>query len=168
MKNQNKVQYPILGFLIQSSMSGYELKKQMELSVANFMSPSFGNIYPTLKYLEECGFIEATEVQGPRHKKVFTATASGEKHFLTWLTSDPDEPFLARVFFMNLISAKERTQLIQQHIDALIQEIHHLNYLEENYRDIMGDYPYQTLLYGRYIYQKEIEYYQTLLKGEKE
>ena len=167
MKNQNKVQFIILGFLIQIPLSGYELKKRMELSVANFMSPSFGNIYPTLKYLAEKGFITSSQEEGLRHKKVYTATVSGTTHFLKWLTSDPDEPFLARVFFMNLIAKEERTKLIEKHIEGLNEELRHLTFLEENYGDIMGEFPYQTLSYGKYITQKEVEYYQKRLKGEK-
>lgn len=166
MKNQNKVQYIILGFLIQIPLSGYELKKRMELSVANFMRPSFGNIYPTLKYLEEQGYLEASE-EGLRHKKVYTATASGKTHFLKWLTSEPDEPFLARVFFMNLISKEDRAKLIQKHIDQLKDELKHLNFLEANYGEMMGEFPYQTLSYGKYITQKEVAYYQRLLKGDQ-
>ena len=166
MKNQNKVQYPILGYLIQVPMSGYDLKKQMDLSVANFMSPSFGNIYPTLKALENKGYITATEPENKRGKKIYSVTKKGQTHFLTWLKSPPDEPFLARVFFMNLLHKEERIDLITQYIKMLQDEINHLNELETKYRPYMGDYPYQTLLFGKYIYQKELEYYQAMHKGE--
>jgi len=167
MKNQNKVQFPILGFLIQTPMSGYDLKKQMDISVANFMSPSFGNIYPTLKSLEKKGFIKATQPKNKRGKKIYTVTPAGQTHFLDWLSSPPDDPFLARVFFMNLLNKEERITLIDQYIKSLEAELNHLDHLEKNYRPIMGDYPYQTLQFGKYIYQKELEYYQAMQEGEK-
>jgi DNA-binding PadR family transcriptional regulator len=167
MKNQNKVQYPILGFLIQYPMSGYALKKQMDVSVANFMSPSFGNIYPTLNRLKEAGMIEAITQKGARKKVIYHATEKGKSHFLTWMREKPEDPFLAQVYFMNLISKEERIHLLETHIQTLNMTLHHLLQIEDEYQSVMGHYAHQTLTYGTYIYTQEIAFYQDMLEGEK-
>jgi DNA-binding PadR family transcriptional regulator len=50
---QNKIQYVMLGLLLDRPMNGYMIKQTMEISTANFIRPSYGNIYPTLKTLEK-------------------------------------------------------------------------------------------------------------------
>lgn len=168
MKNQNKVQYPILGFLIQYPMSGYALKKQMDVSVANFMSPSFGNIYPTLNRLKEAGMIEAIPQKDARKKVIYHATEKGKSHFLTWMRGKPEDPFLAQVYFMNLISKKERAKLIQSYIEEKTATVKHLEDLEKRYRKEMGHYAHQTLTNGKYIYTQEIAFYKGMLEGENQ
>ena len=51
----------VLGFLSEKSMTGYEIKKQMENSTSFFYNTSFGNIYPTLKKLEASGHATCAE-----------------------------------------------------------------------------------------------------------
>jgi len=65
---QNKIQYVMLGLLLDRPMNGYMIKQTMEISTANFIRPSYGNIYPTLKTLEKKGFIRST-IHGSSNKK---------------------------------------------------------------------------------------------------
>ncbi len=166
MKNQNKIQFLILGLLWQMPMSGYQLKKQMDVSLANFISPSFGNIYPTLKTLETSNYIEA-EVDREGHKKIiYQITPTGQTYFLSWLKSDPDEAFLAREYFMGFLTADERVQLFQKYVEKLKAQWHHLKTIEENYHDVMGKYPLHTLQYGLNAVEAEITWYEARIKGE--
>ena len=46
-----KSKYAILGMLSISPMSGYDIKKEVETSISNFWTESYGQIYPVLKSL---------------------------------------------------------------------------------------------------------------------
>jgi DNA-binding PadR family transcriptional regulator len=51
-----KSKYAILGMLSIAPMSGYDIKKQVETSISNFWSESYGQIYPALRNLaRSCG-----------------------------------------------------------------------------------------------------------------
>ena len=46
-----KSKYAILGMLSIEPMSGYDIKKEIEESISNFWTESYGQIYPVLKSL---------------------------------------------------------------------------------------------------------------------
>lgn len=166
MKSNDRITIIILGLLSQYPMSGYDLKQQMEISVSNFVRPSYGNIYPTLKKLEASQLIERLAETNARHKKVFKATAAGHNVLVKWLGSplDDSEPFLLREYFFSFISVREQNQLIQAYLLRL--EALHTRYqwIEKTYQTAMGPYPYQTLRYGLYNVQSDITWYTQLLQ----
>ncbi len=61
MKRESKTQYALLGILSQCEMNGYEIRKYIETTISFFWNESFGQIYPTLKRLEEEGLIREFE-----------------------------------------------------------------------------------------------------------
>ena len=46
-----KSKYAILGMLSIEPMSGYDIKKEVEKSISNFWTESYGQIYPVLRNL---------------------------------------------------------------------------------------------------------------------
>ena len=46
------VQSVLLGFLMNTSMTGYDLKKAFSISFSFFSGLSYGSIYPALKKME--------------------------------------------------------------------------------------------------------------------
>ena len=46
------VQSVLLGFLMRSSMTGYDLRKAFSMSFSFFSGLSYGSIYPSLKKME--------------------------------------------------------------------------------------------------------------------
>ena len=77
----------ILGFLMQKSMTGYELKKAFSISFSFFSGLSYGSIYPALKKMEQQGLITMRmEIQeGLPNKKIYTITKLGREKFLSQL-----------------------------------------------------------------------------------
>ena len=69
----------LLGFLTRGDLTGYELKGAMDESVGFFFGARYGSIYPTLRSLEEEGFVRSTlVVQSDRpNKKVYSLTPEG-------------------------------------------------------------------------------------------
>ncbi|MEH6524428.1 MAG: helix-turn-helix transcriptional regulator [Sneathiella sp.] len=57
---------PMLGLLTWRPMSGYELKQEIEGSLENYWSESFGQLYPHLRELHRSGLIEELKNRGRR------------------------------------------------------------------------------------------------------
>ena len=50
--------YVILGLLAEQPLSGYQIKKIIDIRFSFFWSESFGQIFPALKSLASEGFVE--------------------------------------------------------------------------------------------------------------
>lgn len=86
------VKFPILGFLMDSEMTGYDLKRRFRDPVGFFYRVSDGSLYPALKKLARDGLVRMrTERQGRRTRKVYSITAKGRERFLTML-EEPAAP----------------------------------------------------------------------------
>jgi len=77
------LKYALLGFLNYQPMTGYELKKFVDTSVADFWSGELSQIYSTLKQLEADSLAEVNvEVQTDRpNRKVYSITPRGRAAF---------------------------------------------------------------------------------------
>lgn len=63
MANERKMDYVILGLLSHESLTGYEIKKQVDTSLKFFWGASYGSIYPTLNGLVNDGKITKFETK---------------------------------------------------------------------------------------------------------
>jgi PadR family transcriptional regulator, regulatory protein AphA len=84
-------------------MTGYEIRQRIEMSIGNFWSESFGQIYPALNKLRHQGLVEAAET-GKKGRRVYSLTASGRKKLKAWLAlmpqpRKPRDELLLKVFF---------------------------------------------------------------------
>ncbi len=100
------LKHALLGILGYGQMTGYELKQFFDSSVQHFWNAELSQIYPTLKSLEEGGFVDMhVEVQQNRpNRKVYQITDGGRDEFLRWVRApqspaDMRDPFLIKVFF---------------------------------------------------------------------
>src|SRR5215216_5837443 len=87
MPRENKSKYALLGVLSLGPMSGYDIKKTIELSLSNFWSESYGQIYPILKSLVEEGqaTITVERQMGKPNRHVYTLTGAGREELEGWL-----------------------------------------------------------------------------------
>jgi DNA-binding PadR family transcriptional regulator len=98
--------YAILGLLSIEPMSGYDIRRNLEESLAHFWSESYGQIYPTLRKLEAGRLIAPVKhaLQDSRRRKLYTLTAAGRARLRTWL-GEPPKPqpprseLLLKLFF---------------------------------------------------------------------
>ena len=67
----------VLSLLAEQPRHGYDIIKAMEERSSGSYSPSPGIVYPTLTFLEEAGYVDATS-EG--NKKVYAITDSGRAH----------------------------------------------------------------------------------------
>jgi DNA-binding PadR family transcriptional regulator len=76
MPRQKKSQFAILGLLSWKPMSGYDIKKYIELGLSHFWSESYGQLFPTLNRFVDEGLATSREVvsAGKRKKKLYKIT----------------------------------------------------------------------------------------------
>lgn len=120
------LRHSILGLLSIQPMSGYELKKVIDESVGHFWTADQSQVYRTLTGLVEDGLASRrTVVQEERpNLHLHNATDLGLVELDRWLASPLQtppsrEPFLARLFFADRMSADE----IRELLDARRQEV---------------------------------------------
>jgi len=119
----------LLGFLMERSMTGYELKKIFSISFSFFSGLSYGSIYPALRKMEQEGLITMRmEIQdGAPNRKVYTISEAGRQAFMEALGAPfsldkAKSPFLAKLFFFAHLSPEERVAVTTNHLQT-IQEV---------------------------------------------
>ncbi len=109
--------HALLGLLAHGPKSGYDLKREFDRSVAHTWNANTSQIYPTLRQLEEQGFVTgelAADSSRPT-KTNYSLTPAGREELERWLQAPPaprhrKDPFLLRVFFLDLLSPTEQHQ----------------------------------------------------------
>lgn len=110
MSRTNRTRYTVLGCLTVEPMSGYDIKGFVDECVSHFWNESYGQIYPTLKSLEDEGKIEGHREPGERgpDRIVYEITEAGRDELAGWLR-EPAEPEMVRyehslkVFFGHVV-----------------------------------------------------------------
>ena len=163
MGKENKSRYAVLGMLSLMPMSGYDLKKYIELGTGNFWSESYGQIYPMLKQLAKegltTGHVEKQEGRPERH--VYTLTDKGWDALRHWL-AEPAEYQLARnelllkLFFGRQIQGPVSVEHVQECRTLQIQLLQYYDGIEAHLQAQFAESPHlpywlMTLSYGRHI-----------------
>lgn len=119
---KNRTRYTILGVLTHGAMSGYDVKSFIERSIGNFWHESYGQIYPTLRVLEEEGLVErATEEgRGRPDRNVYSITASGKETLREWLVlpAEPETPrheLLLKMFFGTQVEPEDNLAHVERY-----------------------------------------------------
>ncbi|HOO72904.1 MAG TPA: PadR family transcriptional regulator [Spirochaetota bacterium] len=154
----------VLGFLMKKRMTGYEIKATMGRSTNFFYNTSFGNIYPTLKKLEQSGLVLCDEeVKNGKLNKSYSITTSGRKIFLQWLSMHSEiamirDEALCRVFFFSHLEKKQIEDELNAYILRLSDQIDILKRLKKNITFENDQWRLKTLDFG-------IDYYTNLKKS---
>ena len=83
MAKEREIKFVILGFLLNDSLSGYEIGEMIKESTNNFWQESDASIYPTLKLLTKEGFVSAESVYVGKRRKKFSPSLMQEER-LFW------------------------------------------------------------------------------------
>jgi DNA-binding PadR family transcriptional regulator len=86
-RRANTSRYAILGVLSRRPMSGYDVKKLIERSIAHFWNESYGQIYPILNRLAAEGLAarRRERQRGKPDRHVYSLTAKGREALERWL-----------------------------------------------------------------------------------
>jgi len=115
---------------MESSLSGYEIKKLINARFRFFWNESYGQIYPELKKLVDAGWIEIVEQSELARKNVFyRITENGASSFGMWLLEKPDKESIRIEMLLKVYHAK--------FIDPKIIESYIKAYKEQHFNDLM-------------------------------
>jgi len=125
------LRYALLGFLNLGPTTGYDLKKQLDRSTQNFWYAGLNQIYPTLRKLEDQGWIASTvEAQEARPDRVvYRMTETGRREMLDWL-ADPLAELprgrhagLLKLFFAGYLARDEALGQLHAQLDLHRREL---------------------------------------------
>ena len=137
------IQTIMLGFLMEKSLTGYDLKQWFSRSFIFFSGVSYGSIYPALKKMEKDGLITSKlEMQeGAPNKKICTITDKGREKFHDSMRSPLPfdkykNSFMARLFFFAHLEPDERESAADEYLVQLEETraelLSHRRDVEEN------------------------------------
>ncbi len=131
--------HAILGFLEYGPMSGYDLKKNFDQSVAHFWSATQSHIYKALEDLESEGLVTSQVIQqeGKPNRKQYTIIEAGKTELRRWLATPlpmtgPRVAWLIQIFFAHNLSNEEIANLFEKRIEALRAYLSQLQAAQKN------------------------------------
>lgn len=161
-------------------MSGYDIKKAIDGSIAHFWNESFGQLYPSLKKMADEGLVlMENQQQGTKIKIVYSITDRGREVLKEWLALSPEKEqirmeSLLKIFFgynmdidvtiKHIKEMEENFKLQTAVLKEIIKEIE--GYRDENHSHI---FPILTAEYGVIYYEACLKWAaQAIEKLEKE
>ena len=111
------IELPILGFLGEKPMHGYELVQRMYAVLGFVWQPSYGALYPMLRNLERRDFVGRTgETKGfGPPKQVYSLTEKGRARFRElMLTRQTPAGVPLQVLFLDLLTPDERSEVLSR------------------------------------------------------
>jgi len=173
------LEHAILAFIEFEPMSGYDLKKVFDISVAHFWSATQSHIYKSLEGLEKKGWAAAHVIyqDGKPNRKVYEITDEGRSELRQWVITplplDPvREAFLIQIFFSHFSTNEEIATLFETRINAVRAQIETLRTvaqaaIDENAKRVGVERARQlwqiTLDYGMEYYAFELAWHEKTL-----
>jgi len=119
---QARTPYAVLGLLCWKPMSGYDIRKMVDVALTYFWSESYGQIFPTLNRLVEDGLAtkRVDPRSGGRGRQVYRATAAGRRLFMEWLQRPTAMPRLRdelklKFFLSSRGESREALRLLEEY-----------------------------------------------------
>ncbi len=132
------IKYVILGFLSETPLTGYDLKKKFSESEIFHWSGNNNQIYRTLVELHEAQLVTVeVQVQASKpSRKIYTITDTGLATLRRWLRSTPELPQFRDALLLQLAWADQLdTDALSALLTAYEDELHaHVVLLREQMR----------------------------------
>jgi DNA-binding PadR family transcriptional regulator len=170
----------VLGLLNESPMHGYELRKRLSSLLGAFRAFSYGSLYPSLRRLQEAGWIseEAPDsvpgavVRGRRGKRVYRLTAEGKEHFASLLAevgpeAYDDEGFGTRLAFFAQTRSDIRLQILEGRRQRMTEQADGMRSSLARTRERMDRYTLQLQEHGLESADREVRWLTELIESER-
>lgn len=170
MAKENKTIYAILGLLNHEGMTGYDIKKRIDNSLKFFWDASFGQIYPSLKTLEEKGWVISKNHPGKEgpERIYYSITNEGRKHLIEWLSTPVEKEqvkyeILLKLFFGSAIEPKENIKNIKEFKERNLKLLQLFQVFKNQLEQVINEdddhtYFYLTVLFGEKIQRAYLEW----------
>ena len=119
-------------------MSGYDIRKAVEESIAYFLNESYGQIYPILKQLARDGLItDHTSRSQFRNRKEYAITTAGRAALETWLGTPPRNDvvrneLLLKLFFARNAPPERSLDHLEEYRRSQAAELQHFRGMERD------------------------------------
>ncbi len=122
-----KTRYVMLGLLQQENLSGYEIKKIIDMQMTFFWQESYGQIYPELNRMQDEGLIESAEIpeeEKTRHEKnKYRITEAGTQALKSWMEHENEKDSSRSEFLLKLfLSTEKNEEEMKRHIIRFQEE----------------------------------------------
>jgi len=179
--------FAILGLLHESSMHGYELRKQLTTKIGAFRAAiSYGSLYPTLRRLQAAGFIseaaepapgppnpEAPILAGRRGRIVYTITAEGKERFQELLgstgpeTYDTDDSFGVHFAFFSRADQDTRLRILEGRRRRVEERREGLREVLSRAAERLDAYTLELQRHGLDACEREVRWLEELIANER-
>lgn len=182
MGKENKTFYVILGFLSHEDLTGYGIKKRIDLSLHYFWGAGFGQIYPSLNLMEKKGWVmkRSDNMKQKMERIVYSITEEGRKQLIIWLSSPVENEYvkyeiLLKLFFGSMLEVQKNIESIHTFKEKYSKELSVLKNYKTQLKKVQKENPDHlyfllTVLFGEKIYKAYIEWADEamkLLKGSE-
>ena len=168
MAREKRINMVILGLLSHEDLTGYDMKKRIDSSIGFFWNGSFGNIYPSLKEMEEGSLIKSAGASvGGREKIVYHITAQGKKALKEWLKEDQASnelryETLLKLFFGGGADRSTAIRNIEVFEEKVTQDLSFLKTICKSLEDYLDNddhlYYYLTASFGVETYEAYLKW----------
>lgn len=136
------LQYIILGLLGARPMSGYDIKRAFDRSLATYWNAGNSQIYTTLKGLAARGLVasELVPQDGKPDRRVYQLTDAGRAHLDAWLRRPvpvrfTKDEFLTKLFFCGQASDETALRHLEEHLRILREQLADMERVLREYGD---------------------------------
>ncbi len=127
---RNTLRSIILGLLGARPMSGYDIKRAFDRSLATYWNAGNSQIYTTLKHLAEQGLVssELIRQESRPNRRVYHLTPDGRAEFDAWLQEPVPErftkdEFLTKLFFCGQTSDEAALRHLEEHRRTVLAQL---------------------------------------------
>jgi PadR family transcriptional regulator AphA len=121
--------YAVLGLLGLGQMSGYDVVRLVEQTIAHFWTINKSHVYRELPRLEELGYVKGTSVRQDRlpDKRIYKQTAAGKKALVEWLNSPDYEAdrfrseLLVKLFFASEMDPQGLKNMLKDYRERAVE-----------------------------------------------
>jgi len=178
------LEIPILGLLNEAPMHGYELRKRLSTLLGAFRAFSYGSLYPSLRRLQEAGWIDEEDVppadagaggfgtRSRRGKRVYRLTAEGKEHFAALLAevgpdAYDDEGFGTRLAFFAQTRSDIRLQILEGRKQRMTEQADGMRSSLARTRERLDRYTLQLQEHGLESADREVRWLTELIETER-
>ncbi|HEY7835798.1 MAG TPA: PadR family transcriptional regulator [Ktedonobacterales bacterium] len=137
---RNTLHAIILGLLGTRPMSGYDIKRAFDRSLASYWNAGNSQIYTSLKVLAGHGLVASDLVvqESRPNRRVYQLTAAGQAELDRWLGEPVPErftkdQFLAKLFFCGETTDDQALRHLEAHRAAVQQQLAHMRWVRREY-----------------------------------